>query len=299
MERFNTLLLREWLQHRRGWMVVAALPSLLLLAVGLSGHAHVQINDGEPLETPLPVAGGIIAVAMLLTLALAWGVALLQSPGLARRDTQDRSIEFWLSLPVGHVHSVSATLLAHLLLLPWAAIAIGLVAGIGVSMLVVVAMFGLGAFATVPWLAVLTAALALALRLVLGVLLATVWMSPLILLPMAASAWLKRWGVPLVAGVVIVGGNVLARVYDNPVVWTVLQTLSTGAGRSLLGADRHGGPTLRGEGDVDLVLSRVPAWALHDAGAAVAQLASPAVPAALLVAAGAFALLVWRRSRST
>ena len=207
----NTLMLREWMQHRRGWMVLVALPALIMLGIGLSGHMEIQFDGSESLNGPLPVAGALAAVCTLLTLFLAWGAALLQSPSLARRDVQDRSIEFWLSLPVGHVQSVGATVLTHLLLLPWAAIAFGLTAGLVTSLLVVASLFGPGAIVEVPWGLLLAAGVAAALRLALGVLLASLWLSPLILGTMAASAWLKRWGVPLVAGGLLIGGTLLER----------------------------------------------------------------------------------------
>jgi ABC-2 type transport system permease protein len=299
MTRFKTLLLREWMQHRFGWLVLMGLPFVLFAAVGLFGQAHVEFDDGEePLA--LTVAGGVVLGVMLTTLALAWGASLLQTPGLARRDVQDRSIEFWLSLPAGHAQSIAATLLAHLILLPVAALGVGLACGVIVSLPVVTHAFGVGAWLTLPWVQLLMALVAVALRVALGIVLATLWLSPLILVTMAASAWLKRWGVPAVAAVIGLGGLLLDRLYGNPVVWNVLGSLVQQASRALFATERGGGETafvIERQADVPALLSNAAAWCALDAGHALVMLASPAFLAAAAVAGGAFALLVLRRQR--
>ncbi|TXI22776.1 MAG: hypothetical protein E6Q67_05595, partial [Roseateles sp.] len=92
-----TLLLREWMQHKRGWLIAAFAPPLLFLAMLPFGHV-----SGLPTEHPELVALGILMVSACAVFAICLLVALFQLPGLARRDVQDRSIEFWLSLPGGH-----------------------------------------------------------------------------------------------------------------------------------------------------------------------------------------------------
>ncbi len=298
MTRFKTLLLREWMQHRLGWLILLGLPFVLFAAVGLAGGTVVEMEDGAP-PMAITTAGGVILGLIASTLALAWGFALLQSPGLARRDLQDRSVEFWLSLPAGHAESVGATLLAHLLLLPLAALGVGLASGLVLTLPIVGRGFGLDAWWSLPWAALLPAALAVALRLALGIVLATLWIAPLVLLTMAASAWLKRWGVPAVAALLGLGGLVLDQAYGLPVVWQVLGGLAQRAGRSLFAADRSGaGLHFEGGASADAfaaALGAVPGWCLHDAGEALALLASPAFVAALAVAAAGFALVVVRR----
>ena len=38
MKRFSTLLLREWMQHRFGWIAIVAIPAALFAVVGIAGH---------------------------------------------------------------------------------------------------------------------------------------------------------------------------------------------------------------------------------------------------------------------
>ncbi len=236
MQRFKTLLLREWMQHQRGWWVLMALPFVLIVVAGLFGQVQFDLNDHGRVDVPPPVAVALAAWVGLgaVTLLLAWLASMLQSPGLARRDAQDRSIEFWLSLPIGHAQSLGATLLMHLLLWPWLALLVGLAGGAVASLLIVSKAFGVVAWFALPWATLVPALLMLALRVMLGVLLATLWLSPLILGTMAASAWLKRWGVPLVVAGTGVAGLVLDKVYANPVVWQTLHFLSESASRALI-----------------------------------------------------------------
>ncbi|MFO1271872.1 MAG: hypothetical protein U1F50_09380 [Rubrivivax sp.] len=303
MKRFSTLLLREWMQHRFGWIAIVAIPAALFAVVGIAGHLSMDFGEGDFIAGPgaSAVTAGVTVGLAMLTLMLAWGAAVLQSPGLARRDVQDRSIEFWLSLPTGHVQGVGAPLLAHLVLFPLAALAAGAAAGFLISLPVVAKLYGLGAWFTQSWPALIAAALALMLRVALGLVLATLWLSPLLLGTMAASAWLKRWGVPAVAGVLGVGGLVLDRAYGNPVVWQVLRALGDGASRAFLVAERGVGASaafvVRSPEEIGDTFAALPAWALADAGHALARLASPAFAAALLAGAAAFALLVLRRQR--
>ena len=130
MTSFKTLLLREWYQHRLGWMVIVAAPLFIALLALLVGHVTVNVNDTDVVldfgrAPALALATAAIVGTGVLSFVLAWFSALLQSPGLARRDQQDRSIEFWLSLPVGHLPALSAPLLVHLLLFPLAALGLG------------------------------------------------------------------------------------------------------------------------------------------------------------------------------
>jgi len=302
MQKFKTLLLREWMQHQRGWLVLLALPLLLVVGFGLFGQLHFDMEDGQP-DLPLPM--GAWAAATLgtagLTLLLAWAASLIQAPGLARRDMQDRSIEFWLSLPVSHSQSLGATLLMHLVLWPCLALLVGVAGGLLASLLIVSKLFGIGAWFSLPWGALVPALAMLVLRLMLGMVLATLWLSPLILGTMAASAWLKRWGLPVVVGGIVGGGLVLEKVYGNPIVWQTLQLLGERASQALMVADRSGGGpkglVIHSDSDLEGVLGIVPGWLLHDAGSALAQLASPAFLAAVAVAVLAFGALWLRRQR--
>ena len=301
MQTFKTLLLREWMQHQRGWLVLLALPLLLVLGLGLFGDIQVDLPTGADAMPPLGVAMMTIIGAGGLALVLAWAAALLQAPGLARRDVQDRSIEFWLSLPISHAQGVGAPLLMHLVLWPWIALLVGLGTGALGSLLTVAKAYGPGTWFTLPWGTLLPAVVLLALRLMLGTLLATLWLSPLILGTMAASAWLKRWGLPVVVGGIVGGGLLLERLYGITWIWDTLRLLGTRASQALMVADRSGdGPhgfVIEHGDEIAGALSAMPGWLLHDAGQALLLLASPAFAAALAAGALAFGALWLRRSR--
>lgn len=295
--RFSSLLLREWLQHRRAWTLLVALPPLLLAAV--LAFSSVELNlqaDVSTKVSQLPPLGvallTVVATAALCTL-LAWVSVLIQAPGLARRDLGDRSIEFWRSLPVGHAQALASPLLAHLVLFPLAALGAGLLCGLVLSALTVARFHGLQGWLSLPWAGLLGAVLAVGLRFALGLVLATLWLSPLIALVMAASAWLRRWGLPAVVAGVAVLGNVLDKVYGNPLVWDLGGRLLTQASRAMV----SGGATLRAEDFAagDQLLASLVSWAGADAARALQALADPLLPAALAVAAGGFMLLVLRR----
>lgn len=303
MQKFKTLLLREWMQHQRGWYVLMALPFVVILGFGLFGQLHFDIDEAGGPELPLPIAAAMAAIVGIggLTLMLAWAASLIQAPGLARRDVQDRSIEFWLSLPVSNSQAIAATLLMHLVLWPWLALLVGVGGGLLASVPIVGKLFGIGAWFSLPWGGLVPALAMLVLRLMLGTLLATLWLAPVILGTMAASAWLKRWGLPVVAGVVGGGGLLLDKLYGNPIVWETLLGLGARASQALMVADRTGngpkGMVIHDDGDIAGALGMMPGWLLHDAGSALAQLASPAFLAATAVGLLAFGALWLRRQR--
>ncbi len=304
MNRFNTLLQREWMQHQRGWLILMGLPTALFLLIVVLGQWQFSLGDNNhPQQAGLLVqALAAVVGTAITTLALAWLTANFQAPGLARRDQQDRSIEFWLSLPTPPAQSVAATVLAHLLLVPWLALAAGLLGGAVVATAMAIKLQGLGGLWALPWGDIIPAVLALFLRLSLGLLLATLWLSPLTLATMAASAWLKRWGLPVVVLGVASLGLLLDKLWGTPVVWQLLGDLGHNAGQAFLHTSQTApGSSIRisNEAGVPALLQLVPSWALSDAGRALQALAQPLFLGAMLVAAGCFALLVWRRQRGS
>jgi ABC-2 type transport system permease protein len=302
MQRFTTLLQREWLQHKLGWTIVVLAPILIAALVLLFAQVQISVNDAEAqLRLAQIPAVGIVLAAIVgtaaLTMLAAWASAVIQAPGLARRDQQDRSIEFWLSLPVGHVPAVAAPLLAHLILFPAAAMVIGLLGGQLISLGLVGKVLGLSALGTVPWGTVIGVVVLLSLRVLLGLVLATLWLSPLILLAMAASAWLKRWGLPALLGSYAVVGLVLDKLYSNPIVWDLTAALTGNAGRALIATRDGGGLRFKAGQDPSAMLQAFPGWIATDAGLALSNLANPLLLGALLVSAACFGLLVLRRQR--
>ena len=292
MKRFVTLLQREWMQHQRGWLILLALPWALVVGLGMFAGFQIEMEGGAP--------GALVGTFMLtlaltaLTFFLASGASLLMSPGLARRDVQDRSIEFWVSLPSSHVQSIAATLLMHLVALPMAAVFVGAVGGLLASPLMAAKLWGLGAWAGMPWGQLLAAVLAMTLRLAFGVALAMLWLSPLILGTMAASAWLKRWGVPMVVGGLAVGSLVLNKLYDISLVDDTLRYLVTQAAHAML-ATTEQGRELSHVNEMEAFIPGLPLWCLQDAGQALLALATPGFLATLLAGAAMFGLLVLRR----
>lgn len=299
---FPTLLRREWLQHRTGWLVIVAVPPLIGLLVLLAGQVTIDIDNEDRTIVFDQVPALALAVATglgsgVLTLLLAWAATLIFAPTVVRRDVQDRSIEFWLSLPTGHAVSVAAPLLAHLLLFPLAALLVGMLAGVPLSLAVVARFVGLADWLALPWGTLAAAWVAVTLRLALGLVLATLWLSPLIMLVEAASAWLKRWGIPAVVLGIAVVANVLEKVFGYPQVWDLGRALFTQAGRAFVAGHPGSGVQFGRDADPQALLAAVAAWALADAGRALQALAQPLMLLCLAISAACFGLLVLRRRR--
>jgi ABC-2 type transport system permease protein len=287
---FKTLLLREWMQVHRGWLILAAIPfSALLLALLFGG---VNIDGGDTPLSVMVVLCGLYPVGLAM---LAWVSASIQAPGLARRDEQDRSIEFWRSLPVADWQAVAAPLLMTLLLMPMLVALLALGSGLVIAALVVAKLYGMGALLGLDWGPLLLAWAASVPRLVLGMVLAAFWLSPLLLIFMAASAWLKRWGVPAVLGVTGIGSAVLAKVYHRPELMQMLDGFRVHFLSALI-------PTV-GTAEFDEVpwaaadLGSLPGRLLMDCLHVLAELADPISLAALAISALCFYLLVLRRQR--
>jgi len=301
MKTFVTLLQREWMQHKLGWTIVVFAPLVIALLVAAFAQVQLSVDEVEIDRQfrRMPALGMVVASILggaAITLLLAGFTAAVMTPGLARRDQQDRSIEFWLSLPTGHTPSLAAPMVAHWMLFPIAALGIGLVSGTLVSLVLVARIVGIGEWFTLPWGAVLAASVAAALRVTLGIVLAVLWWSPLLLAVMAASAWLKRWGLPALVGTVVIVGNLLDKLYGNPVVWDLLERLGRHGSQALIGAPRKGF-AITPKTDIPEQLNAIPGWMASDAARAVGELASPMLMLALAISAGCFGLLVLRRRR--
>lgn len=281
-----TLLLREWMQHKRGWLITAFAPPLLFLT--LLPFGHVQ---GIPSGNRELAALAILMISASIVFMICLLVALFQLPGLARRDVQDRSIEFWLSLPGRPGESVAATVLAHAWLTPLAGAVVGALFGLPIAMSVLAVEGGSGAVANVNWSEVVAAALPLLLRGLAGTLPLLLWLMPLIFVLMAASAWLKRLGVPVVLVGGLVSVLVLNRVYE--IDWPIEALIAWKSQLSL--AIVNDAPGLKEALSSDASLW---VWAAQDLGRALAQLASLQFLGWAAVAAAGFALVVTKLSRA-
>jgi len=305
MNRFFTLMQREWLQHRIGWLVLMVLPSLVMLGLSLlDGKAlHVQVDgDGTRLpplsQLPIPLQTlGWLAATAVLAFVLAMLSVLTQLASLARRDIQDRSIEFWRSLPVSDAQAVGAPVLMHFIVLPAMVLLAGSLGALVVGAVAISLQHGFGAWLMQPWWVVMPAALLLVLRMLLGLVLAMAWLSPLLMLTMAASAWLKRWAVPVVVITSVVLVQIVDRYLPMPVFRPIFKRLSTEALEAVVSSHSLQGLHFEGPAEMAAALPGLPAGLLADAGHALASAASPAFVAALAVGALGFGLLVLRRQR--
>lgn len=300
MNPIYPLMQREWLQHRFAWALLALVP--LALALVLVSFGQIEFDDGEAdrIGTALPAVMTLVAVAVCTVSAFVvfWVTSVIIATGLARRDHGDRSIEFWLSLPVGHVPSLAVPMLVHLVLVPAAALALGLLAGHGLAMVLVARFAGLSAWFGLPWADLFAATLALGLRLLAGLPLATLWLAPVILMAMLARAWIGRWGLPVLGLVLGLGGLLADRALGQPLLLPWLGHLIQHAVQAMAGAGEVSF-TARGADEALAALRGLPGLALQDLGAALGALLSPAMAVGLVVSAVCFALLVdWRQRGS-
>lgn len=292
-----TLLQREWLQHRFGWSLVLAVPFGLALLVAAFATVQIDVEHLPPQGADLHALAALAVMAGSTLAIFIIGVltSFIIISGLARRDHGDRSVEFWLSLPVGHGASLGVPLLTHLLLVPAAAIALGWLGGQLLSLLVVGRLAGVGGWLALPWPQLLAASLALAARLLAGLPLAVLWILPIVLVLVLLGAWFKRWGwVVLIVGLGVLG--LLWRLATGQGwVIDIARQLLRQAGLALIGA---GGRPLKIEGGGAWLeaLSSLPGLAWRDFTAALGALPSPLLLGGLVVSAVCFWLLVrWRQ----
>lgn len=296
--RFKSLLHREWMQHHRGWLAVMLVPLVLTLLtmpftvrVGDPGEIHIGIGQLNPASAlALAVCGGSMLGVVGLTLL----AQLFQMPGLARRDAQDRSLEFWMSLPGSNSEHLAATLVAHTLMVLVLASGVGVLSGLVMAPVAVAKLLGLEALSQVDWGAVLQLLLPGLVRLLAGMPLFVLWLLPVVLVFMAASAWLKRWGVPMVvvAGVVLGNLPVTAgpvRAWLEALVVRFNETFFVGSTKQadveakVKAAFQSGEPSAF--------------WQLvgHDLATQLGHLFSPMFLSVLAISAACFAALVYKR----
>ncbi|WP_374567525.1 hypothetical protein [Ideonella sp.] len=285
MQTFKTLMLREWMQHRLGWLLLGSVPFVIMVPLMMFGEVHFGDTPPPPGFAALIIAFGYI----FFLLVLAGGAVAIQAPGLARRDRQDRSIEFWLSLPVGHSASIGATLLMHLLAMPLLLLGMAAIGSPVAALLGEMRVHGAAVLGQVPWGTAMLVFVAGVARLALGIVLAMLWLSPLLLAMMAASAWLKRWGVPVLGAVLGFGGLLLKEGYHQPFVFDAIDSLFVHARDALLPQNIDLSPSAP--------MVRLAQWVGEDALRALADLATPSFVVGLVIAAGGFGLMVLRRSR--
>ncbi len=297
MNNLLPLMQREWLQHRFAWALLVLVP--LALAVLPLTFGQVEFDSDVTSRAGPDLALMVALIAMIITTAvmflILWISSIFIAVGTPRRDHGDRSIEFWMSLPTGHTESLVTPLLVHLLLVPAAALVVGLISSVAVSLLLVTRFESLSGWFALPWGQLLAAGLAVVARVMAGLPMATLWLLPVLLLAMLSNALFKRWGLPVVAVALGVGGSVLAQVFGQPWLLQALGRVFSEAAVALVGASGKGLKIDANE-DPMAVLQALPAWAAADWLAAVRQLASPAFLLVLLLSAVLLAgLVLWRQ----
>jgi ABC-2 type transport system permease protein len=296
MQTFKTLMLREWMQHRFGWLLLGGIPIAIMVPLMMFGS--VQVSDGGELPGPASIAVMFAGGYTFFLMVLIGASMAFQAPGLARRDRQDRSIEFWLSLPNSHSASVGATVLMNVWVLPLMAFGLALLGGAISALIAVFRVHGADGLTQMPWGQLVSMMLMGDARLALGMVLGLLWLSPFVLGAMALSAWLKRWGVAVGAGVLVIGSQILDKVYQMPWLLDQLANQFEHAGWAFL-------PTLQGTQDFDAgpndpmihMLADFSQWMAQDTALALGDLATPRFIVTLALSAACFGLIVLRRAR--
>jgi ABC-2 type transport system permease protein len=286
---------REWLQHRKGWALLAGVPFLLGLLLVSIGTVQVGADEATPM---LPLAATVVAMsatmAIYVTLSVLTGIILLA--GLARRDHGDRSVEFWLSLPTQHSAAWAVPLLTHAVLVPMAAAPLGALAGAALAPVLVSRIDTWQAWQQLPWAQLLPAAVAVVLRVMAGIPLALLWLSPVVMLMVALTAWMGRWGLLVLLGGFGIATAVLDKLWGTPWPAEALATLFENAGLSIMyAAKQPSDPPFSASNPIEAI-GQVPGLLLKDFGQSLALLTEPALVPALLTAAACFGVVVfWRR----
>ncbi len=298
MNQLLPLMRREWLQHRTGWLLLMGIP-FGLLVLGLS-FATLRFDSGDttPLGDPaFPMVVAVTAIigVTIVNFLIVWITSLFITAGISRRDQGDRSIQFWLSLPTSHSASLAAPLLVHLLLVPAAALVIGLAGGYVASALLVTRLDGFAAWLNLPWAQVHAAVVASVARMLVGLPLATLWLLPLILLAVLARAWVGRWGVPVLMLALGLGGYLLQHLLGLPLLSQTLNEWMANAATAMLPFQ-----TLHFDssnlGNATSQVAAVPGWVWGSFTTALRDLVTPLFAAAMVVSVLCFwGLVEWRR----
>ena len=185
---------------------------------------------------------------------------------------------------------MAATVLAHAWLAPLGGAIVGMLFGLPIAMSVLGRQDGFEAITAVNWGEVITAATPLLLRAFAGTLPLLLWLAPLIFVLMAASAWLKRLGVPLVLVGTMVTVLVLDKVYAIEWPQHAIASWNKQINTSLL----HNANGLKDALKGDLNLWN---WAAHDFAQTMVELVSLEFAGWTLLAAAGFALVVMKRAR--
>ncbi len=288
------LMQREWLQHRFAWSMLVLIPVLLAALALIFGQVDVQTDDGLP--PPLALAAGTMAVSVGVLMVLVSVSGLITAVGLSRRDHADRSVEFWLSLPISHARSLLVPMAVHLVLVPLVTFGLALLVGGLMSLLLLARVQGVGAWLQLPWAEVLKSALVALARIGAGWPMMVLWLSPLILLAMLMYAWMRRWGLVVLGLALAVGSSRLGEILGYRMVPDALANIGNGAIHSLISGNQTVIMPSQPDEAIRFSMQQAPSWLFQDILGSVQNLASPAFVGGLVVAALCFyGLVQWRR----
>lgn len=265
MTSFKTLLLREWYQHRLGWMVIVAAPLFIALLALLVGHVTVNVNDTDVVldfgrAPALALATAAIVGTGVLSFVLAWFSACCSRPGWRAVINRDRVDRVLAVAAGGRLRRCRHRCWCSLFCFRWRRWAWACWPDIWSRCCSSHVSSAWGSGFSLPWGLIALAWLSTMLRTALGLVLATIWLSPLILLVMAASAWLKRWGIPALAIGLVVLANLLDKVFGYRAVWDLGRELMINVGRSFVYGASPGGMRFTPTSNQIKVLRAYPSW---------------------------------------
>lgn len=285
---------REWIQHRFSWALTVLIP--LALAVLLLSFGDIEFDTGDDRPPAVALAAVAMAIGTGLMLLIATVSSFITVVGLARRDHADRSVEFWLSMPVGHTRSLLLPMVVHLVLVPLAAAFIGLLLGAVVSVFLVTRLHGFDAWLQLPFGELAQACAVGLARLLAGWPLFVLWLAPVVVVAMLMYAWMRRWGPVMLGLLLSIGMSPLGDTLGLRPLSRALAHVGNGAATALVNGRQ--GVVLEGAQADQLAsgMQQAPMWLLHDVAGSLRDLASPVFVGGLLIAALCFyGLVQWRR----
>jgi ABC-2 type transport system permease protein len=203
MKYWQTLIRREFWEHRALWVAPLVVALLLVLVTSLSGGVHISADarveiDGEAIDfgkhltqaNSAKLFGVLIAglyVPQLIVILVVLFFYLLDSLYGERRD---RSILFWKSLPVSDAHTVLTKALVALVVVPLGVWALSVLTSLATVGLLTAKLSGtqltaLVRWDTPTWFGVQGAML-------VGTLIAALWYAPIAAALLLISAWARR-----------------------------------------------------------------------------------------------------------
>jgi ABC-2 type transport system permease protein len=135
MKVMQTLVRREFWEHRQLWIMPLVIAGLFIAVLALFPHANVQMDDSD-FSTPhkqlasFAIFHSALAIPQFLLLAVLLPFYLLDCLYAERKD---RSILFWKSLPVSDAQTVLSKLIVALAVVPLGVYVLTLVTDVAAS----------------------------------------------------------------------------------------------------------------------------------------------------------------------